>query len=147
MTIVVRGISVFGANGKYPVCRTNTAEASDERLQIRRRRILVAPATDLALDLEFIVAGAVALFVLACYQNASSEGVENMFRAGHCGKFSVNDLRFLSNNYHSYLFPCPPSVFELLILPNTVNMPSSQRSHIFTRRSFTGSQCSALGSI
>lgn len=76
MMIVARGIAGFGAGGEYPVCGTNAAEASDESLQVRRRRgILVALATDFAIDLGFVVAGIVALIVLACYHNKSSEGV------------------------------------------------------------------------
>lgn len=76
MMIVARGIAGFGAGGEYPVCGTNAAEASDENVQVQRRRgILVALATDFSIDLGFVGAGIVALIVLACYHNKSSEGV------------------------------------------------------------------------
>lgn len=76
MMIVARGIAGFGAGGEYPTCGTNTAEASDESLYVRRRRgILVAISTDFAIDLGFVVAGVVALIVLACYHQNISDGV------------------------------------------------------------------------
>lgn len=76
MLIVSRGVAGFGAGGEYPVCATTATEASDETVQVRRRRgILVAISTDFAIDLGFVVAGVVALIVLACYHNKSSEGV------------------------------------------------------------------------
>lgn len=75
MMIVARGIAGFGAGGEYPVCGTSAAEASDESPEVRRRRgILVAISTDFAIDLGFVVAGVVALIVLACYHNQSSVG-------------------------------------------------------------------------
>lgn len=76
MMIVGRGVAGFGAGGEYPVCGTNSAEASDENANVRKSRgILVALATDFSIDLGFVVAGVVALIVLACYHNKSSEGV------------------------------------------------------------------------
>ncbi|KAE8443032.1 hypothetical protein EG329_002426 [Mollisiaceae sp. DMI_Dod_QoI] len=76
MMIVARGIAGFGAGGEYPVCGTSAAEASDESVEVRRKRgILVAMSTDFAIDLGFVVAGVVALIVLACYSNRSSVGV------------------------------------------------------------------------
>ncbi|KFY33666.1 hypothetical protein V494_07426 [Pseudogymnoascus sp. VKM F-4513 (FW-928)] len=76
MMIVARGIAGFGAGGEYPVCATSAAEASDETLQVRRRRgFLVALSTDFAVDLGFVFAGIVALIVLACYNQKSTEGV------------------------------------------------------------------------
>ncbi len=76
MMIVARGIAGFGASGEYPVCGTSAAEASDESPEVRRRRgILVAISTDFAIDLGFVISGCVALIVLACYHNRSSEGV------------------------------------------------------------------------
>ena len=76
MMIVARGIAGFGAGGEYPTCGTSAAEASDETIQVRRRRgILVAISTDFAIDLGFVGAGIFALIVLACYHNRSSEGV------------------------------------------------------------------------
>ena len=76
MMIVARGIAGFGAGGEYPTCGTSSAEASDESDHVRKRRgILVALATDFAIDLGFVVAGIVALIVLACYHQKISEGV------------------------------------------------------------------------
>ena len=76
MMIVARGIAGFGAGGEYPVCGTSSAEASDESPHVRNRRgILVALATDFAIDLGFVFAGVVALIVLACYHERTSEGV------------------------------------------------------------------------
>lgn len=76
MMIVARGIAGFGAGGEYPVCGTTAAEASDESPEVRKKRgILVAMSTDFAIDLGFVAAGIVALVVLACYHNRSSEGV------------------------------------------------------------------------
>lgn len=66
----------FGAGGEYPACGTGAAEASDESAYARKRRgIFVALATDFSIDLGFVVAGIVALIVLACYHNKTSEGV------------------------------------------------------------------------
>jgi len=76
MVIVARGIAGFGAGGEYPVCGTSAAEASDESEQVRKRRgILVAMSTDFSIDFGFVSAGIVALIVLACYHNKSSEVV------------------------------------------------------------------------
>ncbi|KAK0274166.1 hypothetical protein LTR35_007053 [Friedmanniomyces endolithicus] len=76
MMIVGRGIAGFGAGGEYPTCGTGSAEASDESQYVRRRRgILVAMATDFAIDLGFVVAGIVALIVLAAYHERTSDGV------------------------------------------------------------------------
>ena len=51
-------------------------QASDESQYVRRRRgILVAMATDFAIDLGFVVAGIVALIVLAAYHERTSDGV------------------------------------------------------------------------
>ena len=76
MMIVARGIAGFGAGGEYPVCGTASAEASDETLKVRKRRgILVALATDFAIDAGFVFAGVVALIVLACYHQKISQGV------------------------------------------------------------------------
>ncbi|KAK1061775.1 hypothetical protein LTR12_001952 [Friedmanniomyces endolithicus] len=76
MMIVGKGIAGFGAGGEYPTCGTGSAEASDEFLYVRRRRgILVAMATDFAIDLGFVVAGIVALIVLAAYHERTSDGV------------------------------------------------------------------------
>jgi MFS family permease len=96
MMIVGRGIAGVGAGGEsiqdahrgearlrdsfylgeYPTCGTGSAEASDESEHVRRRRgILVAIATDFAIDLGFVVAGIVALIVLAAYHEKTSAGV------------------------------------------------------------------------
>lgn len=76
MMIVGRGIAGFGAGGEYPTCGTSSAEASDENATVRMRRgILVALATDFAVDLGFVISCVVALIVLACYHEKTSEGV------------------------------------------------------------------------
>lgn len=76
MMIVGRGVAGFGAGGEYPTCGTSSAEASDENAKVRKHRgILVALATDFAVDLGFVVAGVVVLIVLACYHQKTSEGV------------------------------------------------------------------------
>ncbi|KAJ5649151.1 uncharacterized protein N7484_002874 [Penicillium longicatenatum] len=76
MMIVARGCAGFGAGGEYPVCATSATEAADETDKLRKRRgILVAATTDFAIDLGFVVAGVVAVIVLACYGQRSSEGV------------------------------------------------------------------------
>jgi MFS family permease len=93
MMIVARGCAGFGAGGEYPVCATSATEAADETDKLRKRRgILVAATTDFAIDLVrmrgfkslkalltviqgFVVAGVVAVIVLACYGQRSSEGV------------------------------------------------------------------------
>ncbi|KAK1008768.1 hypothetical protein LTS01_002041 [Friedmanniomyces endolithicus] len=76
MMIVGRGTAGFGAGGEYPTCGTGSAEASDESQYVRRRRgILVAMTTDFAIDLGFVVAGIVALIILAAYHEQTSDGV------------------------------------------------------------------------
>lgn len=76
MMIVGRGVAGFGAGGEYPVCATSASEASDESPKVRRRRgILVAMSTDFSIDLGFVVAGVVALIVLAAYNDRTSVGV------------------------------------------------------------------------
>jgi MFS family permease len=76
MMIVSRGIAGFGAGGEYPVCGTNSTEASDESTILRRRRgMLVALSCDFSIDLAFVVAGVVALIILACYHQRTIDGV------------------------------------------------------------------------
>ena len=95
MMVVGRGIAGFGAGGEvrqirekqarrlslrtinqYPVCGTSSAEASNENAFVRRRRgILVAMTTDFAIDFGFVIAGCVALIVLAAYHYRTTEGV------------------------------------------------------------------------
>ena len=61
---------------EYPTCGTGSAEASDETPYVRRKRgMLVAVATDFSIDLGFVMAGVIALIVLACYHEAVSAGV------------------------------------------------------------------------
>lgn len=94
MMIVARGIAGFGAGGEYPTCGTSSAEASDESPNVRKRRgILVALATDFAIDLGFVGAGIVALIVLACYHQKVSEGVWRIcFGLGIVVSFSYQEL-------------------------------------------------------
>jgi MFS family permease len=76
MMIIGRGIAGFGAGGEYPTCGTGSAEAGDETEYVRRQRgMLVAVATDFAIDLGFVVAGIIALIVLAAYHQHLSDGV------------------------------------------------------------------------
>ncbi|KAF4454609.1 putative inorganic phosphate transporter [Fusarium austroafricanum] len=76
MMIIGRGVAGFGAGGEYPTCATGSTEASDETSYVRRRRgFLVAAATDFSIDLGFVVAGVVALIVLAAYHQHLSDGV------------------------------------------------------------------------
>src|ERR1700761_5600972 len=64
------------ALGEYPTCGTGSAEAGDESDYVRRKRgMLVAVATDFAIDLGFVMAGIIALIVLACYHQRISVGV------------------------------------------------------------------------
>jgi MFS family permease len=94
MMIVGRGIAGFGAGGEYPTCGTGSAEASDETSRLRKRRgILVALATDFAIDLGFVVAGVVALIVLACYHEKTSAGVWRVcFGLGIVVSYSIPHL-------------------------------------------------------
>jgi len=74
--IVARGIAIVGTGGEYATCGTSTAEASDESMGVKRRRgILVAMSAVFSINLGFVVAGVVALIVLACYHQKPSEGV------------------------------------------------------------------------
>jgi MFS family permease len=58
------------------VCGTSSTEASDEGEYVRRRRgLLVALTTCFAIDFGFVIAGCVALIVLAAYNFQSSESV------------------------------------------------------------------------
>ncbi|KAJ4166009.1 hypothetical protein NW765_007235 [Fusarium oxysporum] len=76
MMIVGRGVAGFGAGGEYPTCGTGSTEASDETSFVRRRRgLLVAAATDFSIDLGFVMAGVVALIVLAAYHQHVGDGV------------------------------------------------------------------------
>lgn len=62
--------------GEYPTCGTGSAEASDETAFVRRRRgMLVAVATDFAIDLGFVMAGVIVLIVLAAYHQHINDGV------------------------------------------------------------------------
>ncbi|KAL7892111.1 major facilitator superfamily domain-containing protein [Trichoderma sp. SZMC 28014] len=68
MMIIGRGVAGFGAGG--------SAEASDETAFVRRRRgMLVAVATDFAIDLGFVMAGVIVLIVLAAYHQRINDGV------------------------------------------------------------------------
>lgn len=76
MMIISRGIAGVGAGGEYPTCATGSAEASDETPYVRKRRgMLVASATCFSIDLGFVIAGVVALIVLAAYNQRISDGV------------------------------------------------------------------------
>ncbi|KAL2204134.1 MFS general substrate transporter [Sarocladium strictum] len=76
MMIIGRGVAGFGAGGEYPTCGTGSTEASDETTWLQRRRgFLVATATDFAIDLGFVIAGVVALIVLAAYNQQVSDGL------------------------------------------------------------------------
>ncbi|KAF5122303.1 Glycerophosphoinositol permease 1 [Metarhizium anisopliae] len=76
MMIIGRGVAGFGAGGEYPTCATSAAEAADETLSVRRRRgILTAVATDFSIDMGFVIAGIVALIVLAAYSWSVGDGV------------------------------------------------------------------------
>jgi len=76
MMIVGRGVAGFGAGGEYPTCGTGSVEASDESPFVRRKRgILVAMSTDFSIDLGFVMAGVVALIVLAAYGQHINDGV------------------------------------------------------------------------
>lgn len=62
--------------GEYPTCGTGSTESSDESEFVRRRRgVLVAVATDFAVDLGFVIAGIVAMIVLVAYDQRATEGV------------------------------------------------------------------------
>ncbi|KAM0079634.1 hypothetical protein ACKRZS_008245 [Fusarium odoratissimum] len=76
MMIVGRGVAGFGAGGEYPTCGTGSTEASDETSFVRRRRgLLVTAATDFSIDLGFVMAGVVALIVLAAYHQHVGDGI------------------------------------------------------------------------
>ncbi|KAG5978565.1 hypothetical protein E4U55_006060, partial [Claviceps digitariae] len=76
MMIVGRGVAGFGAGGEYPTCATSATEAANENDVVRKRRgILAAMGTEFAINMGFIVAGAVAVCVLAAYNWRVSEGV------------------------------------------------------------------------
>lgn len=61
---------------QYPVCGTGSAEASDETPFVRKRRgILVAISTDFAIDFGFVIAGCVALIVIAAYDYRVTDGL------------------------------------------------------------------------
>lgn len=62
--------------GEYPTSATGATEAADETLAMRKRRgILTAVATDFSIDMGFVIAGVVALIVLAAYNWNLSDGV------------------------------------------------------------------------
>ncbi|KAF9767351.1 hypothetical protein IL306_000093 [Fusarium sp. DS 682] len=68
MMIVGRGIAGFGAG--------SSTEASDETTHVRHRRgFLVADATDFSIDLSFVMAGVIALIVLAAFRQHVNNGV------------------------------------------------------------------------
>ncbi|KAM0485494.1 hypothetical protein ACHAPX_001481 [Trichoderma viride] len=76
MMIIGRGVAGFGAGGEYPTCGTGSAEASDETAFVRRRRgMLVAVATDFAIDLGFVMAGVIVLIVFSAYHQKINDGV------------------------------------------------------------------------
>ncbi|KAG6006909.1 hypothetical protein E4U21_006629 [Claviceps maximensis] len=76
MMIIGRGVAGFGAGGEYPTCATSTTEAADENEGVRKRRgILATIGTEFAINMGFIVAGAVVVCVLAAYNWRVSEGV------------------------------------------------------------------------
>jgi MFS family permease len=63
-------------SGEYPTCGTGSAEASDETPYVRKQRgMLVAVATDFSIDFGFVMAGVIALIVLAAYNQRISVGV------------------------------------------------------------------------
>ncbi|KAG5986000.1 hypothetical protein E4U43_005742, partial [Claviceps pusilla] len=76
MMIIGRGVAGFGAGGEYPTCATSATEAADENEGVRKRRgILSTVGTEFAINMGFIIAGAVAVGVLAAYGWRVGEGV------------------------------------------------------------------------
>jgi len=122
MMIVARGIAGFGAGGEYPTCATSSAEASDESPEVRKKRgILVALATDFSIDLGFVMAGVVALIVLACYHQRVSQGVWRVcFGLGIVVSISCSSSSALADNTApNSSFLLPDSYGELHPIPKT----------------------------
>lgn len=65
---------IDGSADKYPTCGMESTKALDETSFVRRRRgLLVAVAIDFSVDLGFVIAGVVALIVLAaCHQHVGN---------------------------------------------------------------------------
>jgi MFS family permease len=136
MMIVARGIAGFGAGGEYPTCGTNSAEASDESIYVRRRRgILVAMSTDFAIDLGFVVAGVVALIVLACYNQNIVDGVWRIcFGLGIVVSIICRYNTCRTTTYTaSFLFRYFSFESAWWMPHNTASMPSSLTFHMSLR--------------
>jgi MFS family permease len=137
MMIVAREIIAgFGAGGEYPTCGTNSAEASDESIYVRRRRgILVAISTDFAIHLGFVVAGVVALIELACYNQNIVDGVWRVyFGLGIVGSIICGYNTSRTTAYiASFLLRYSSFEFAWWMPHNTASMPSSPTFHMSSR--------------
>ncbi|WVQ83288.1 hypothetical protein IAT38_005427 [Cryptococcus sp. DSM 104549] len=76
MIVVGRGIAGLGAGGEYSVCTTSAVEAADETHALRRKRgLLVASSTSVAIFAGFVGSSIVFLIVLAAYGGQPHVGV------------------------------------------------------------------------
>ncbi|ODO09632.1 hypothetical protein I350_01843 [Cryptococcus amylolentus CBS 6273] len=76
MIVVGRGVAGLGAGGEYAVCTTSAVEAADETLALRRKRgLLVATSTNVAIISGFVGSAIVFLIVLAAYGGTAHVGV------------------------------------------------------------------------
>ncbi|OCF38547.1 hypothetical protein I317_07681 [Kwoniella heveanensis CBS 569] len=76
MIVVSRGVAGLGAGGEYAVCATSAVEAADESPALRRKRgLLVATSTNVAIISGFVGSAIVFLIVLVAYGGKPSEGV------------------------------------------------------------------------
>lgn len=76
MMVIGRGVAGVGAGGEYTVCTSQAVECADSTPEMKKRRgLLVAVATNVAIISGFVASSIVSLIVLAAYNGQATEGV------------------------------------------------------------------------
>ncbi|KAF9001400.1 MFS general substrate transporter [Hymenopellis radicata] len=76
MMVVARGVAGVGAGGEYAVCTAQAVEAADETPYVQKKRgVLVASATNVAIVSGFVGSSIVSIIVIAAYHSKASDGI------------------------------------------------------------------------
>lgn len=122
--------------GEYSVCTTQAVECADSTVAMRKRRgLLVAVSTNVAIISGFVGSSIVSLIVIAAYGGKANDGVWRICFAIGCVVSSPCEvdtveplLTYISRSYH---WPSSPSGTVWQILLNTASTLSSKTSLTF----------------
>jgi MFS family permease len=154
MMVIGRGIAGVGAGksyamryismqadhlstgGEYSVCTTQAVECADSTVAMRKRRgLLVAVSTNVAIISGFVGSSIVSLIVIAAYGGKASDGVWRICFGIGCVVSSPCEvdtvkplLTYTSRSYH-WPFSSSGTVWQILL--NTASTLSSKTSLTF----------------